>query len=141
MKRNKFYEIAKKMYVENFITEAEIGNRLGVSDRTIRRWKATGAWGMDKDKFYKENTVSKDTMYALARKMLDDFHKDLDNHYNIDPSRLNIFLNLLEEILKQDRQNYKLQELIKIVNKAIDFDKEIPLDFRTIMIKDIFEDF
>ena len=37
MKRDKFFDIAEKMYVEQFITEAEIANRIGVSDRTIRR--------------------------------------------------------------------------------------------------------
>lgn len=35
------------MYVEQFITEAEIAHRIGVSDRTIRQWKALGDWGIN----------------------------------------------------------------------------------------------
>ena len=42
MKRDKFFDIAEKMYVEQFITEEEIARRIGVCDRTIRRWKVLG---------------------------------------------------------------------------------------------------
>ena len=52
MKRDKFFDIAEKMYVEQFITEAEIAHRIGVSDRTIRRWKALGDWGIKRDGFF-----------------------------------------------------------------------------------------
>ena len=66
MKRNKFFDIAEKMYVEQFITEEEIAKRIGVCDRTIRRWKALGDWGIKRDGFLKANTISKDAMYSLA---------------------------------------------------------------------------
>lgn len=45
MKRDKYYDIAKTMYVEQVITEVGIAKRLGISDRTVRRWKAEGDWG------------------------------------------------------------------------------------------------
>ena len=64
MKRDKFFDIAEKMYVEQFITEEEIARRIGVCDRTIRRWKALGDWGIKRDGFLKANTISKDAMYA-----------------------------------------------------------------------------
>ena len=41
MKKDKYYEIAEKMYTEEFITVAEIAKRLGVNERTIKRWKKT----------------------------------------------------------------------------------------------------
>lgn len=140
MKRKQFYDIAERMYVEQFITEEEIARRIGVCDRTIRRWKAMGDWGLKRDGFYKVNTISKDAMYALVRKMLDDFHTDLDNHYSIDPSRLNIFINLTEELLKQKKASYKVEELLKIARKTFNIDEEIRSDYQDMLREMIWED-
>lgn len=41
MKKDKYYAIAENMYVEKFITVAEIARRIGVHERTIKRWKKT----------------------------------------------------------------------------------------------------
>ena len=137
MKRDKFYDIAEKMYVEQFITETEIANRIGVSDRTIRRWKALGDWGIKRDGFLKANTISKDAMYSLAQKMLDDFHQDMDNHLYVDPSRINIFINLTNEVIKKEnKQSYSKEEFLKIAFQVFDIDKEIDLDFQKMMLED-----
>ena len=125
MKRDKFFDIAEKMYVEQFITEAEIANRIGVSDRTIRRWKALGDWGIKRDGFLKANTISKDTMYSLAHKMLDDFHSDMDNNRFIDPSRMYMFTNLMDEVLKKLKQSYTKEEFLRIIKQVVDMDEEI----------------
>ena len=128
MKRDKFFSIAEKMYVEQFITEEEIARRIGVCDRTIRRWKALGDWGIKRDGFLKANTISKDAMYALAHKMLDDFHSDMDNNRFIDPSRMYMFTNLMDEVLKKRKQSYTKEEFLRIVRQVVDIDEEMDLD-------------
>ena len=138
MKRDKFFSIAEKMYVEQFITETEIANRIGVSDRTIRRWKALGDWGIKRDGFLKANTISKDAMYALAHKMLDDFHQDMDNNRFIDPSRMYMFTNLMDEVLKKRKQSYTKEEFLRIIKQVVDMDEEMDLDFQNMMKKDGF---
>ena len=138
MKRDKFFDIAEKMYVEQFITEAEIANRIGVSDRTIRRWKALGDWGIKRDGFLKANTISKDTMYSLALKMLDDFYSDMDNNRFIDPSRMYMFTNLMDEVLKKRKQSYTKEEFLRIIKQVVDMDEEMDLDFQNMMKKDGF---
>lgn len=138
MKRDKFFDIAEKMYVEQFITEAEIANRIGVSDRTIRRWKALGDWGIKRDGFLKANTISKDAMYALAHKMLDAFHSDMDNNRFIDPSRMYMFTNLMDEVLKKRKQSYTQEEFLRIIKQVVDMEKEMDLDFQNMMKKDGF---
>ena len=139
MKRDKFFDIAEKMYVEQFITEEEIAKRIGVCDRTIRRWKALGDWGIKRDGFLKANTISKDAMYALAHKMLDDFHSDMDNHLYVDPSRINIFINLTNAVIKKEnKQSISKEEFLKIAFQVFDIDKEIDLDFQNMMKKDGF---
>ena len=138
MKRDKFFDIAEKMYVEQFITESEIAHRIGVSDRTIRRWKALGDWGIKRDGFLKANTISKDAMYALANKMLDDFHRDMDNNRFIDPSRMYMFTNLMDEVLKKRKQSYTKEKFLRIIKQVVDMDKEMDLDFQNMMKKDGF---
>ena len=138
MKRDKFFDIAEKMYVEQFITEAEIAHRIGVSDMTIRRWKALGDWGIKRDGFLKANTISKDAMYALAHKMLDDFHQDMDNNRFIDPSRMYMFTNLIDEVLKKRKQSYTKEEFLRIIRQVVDMDEEMDLDFQNMMKKDGF---
>ena len=44
MKKDKYYAIAENMYVEKFITVAEIARRIGVHERTIKRWKKDLDW-------------------------------------------------------------------------------------------------
>ena len=78
-------------------------------------------------------------MYALARKMLDDFLEDMDNHLYVDPSRINIFLNLTNEVIKKEyKPNYSKEEFLKIAFQVFDIDKEIDLDFQNMMKDDGF---
>jgi hypothetical protein len=137
MKRDKFFDIAEKMYVEQFITEEEIAKRIGVCDRTIRRWKALGDWGIKRDGFLKANTISKDAMYVLAKRMIDDFLYETNNNLFVDPSRINIFINLTNEVIKKEnKQSYSKEEFLKIAFQVFDIDKEIDLDFQKMMLED-----
>ena len=124
MKRDKFFDIAEKMYVEQFITEEEIAKRIGVCDRTIRRWKALGDWGIKRDGFLKANTISKDAMYSLAHKMLDYFDEDMNNNKHIDSSRMYMFTNLMDEVLKKKKQSYTKEEFLRIIRQVVDMEKE-----------------
>ena len=94
MKKNKYFDKAEKMYVEQFITEVGVAKRLGISDRTVRRWKADGNWGEKRKEYLNKQTLTNYDMYELVRQMLDDFNEDLANNQQIDVSRLNKFLNI-----------------------------------------------
>ena len=78
----------------------------------------------------KANTISKDAMYALAHKMLDDFHRDMDNNRFIDPSRMYMFTNLMDEVLKKRKQSYTKEEFLRIIKQVVDMDEEMDLDFQ-----------
>lgn len=124
MKRDKYYDIAEKMYVEQFITEVGIAKRLGISDRTVRRWKAEGDWGEKRKKFINKQTLTNYDMYQLVRKMLDDFNEDLANNQQIDSSRLQKFLNITEEMVKPKPKKLTLEELLHIAIKKQDIEKD-----------------
>lgn len=123
MKRDKYYDIAETMYVEQFITEVGIAKRLGISDRTIRRWKAEGDWGEKRQEFINKQTLTNYDMYQLVRQMLDDFNEDLANKQQIDVLRLNKFLNITEEMVKPKTKKLTLEELLHIAIKKQDIEK------------------
>lgn len=113
MKRDKFFDIAEKMYVEQFITAVEIGNRIGVHERTIRRWKANGNWDEKRKKFYNEVTASKDSIYKFSRNMLREIENDIDNKKYIDPSRFYTFLSLIDKLTKKQKVTNKREVFVK----------------------------
>lgn len=120
MKKNKYFDKAEKMYVEQFITEVGVAKRLGISDRTVRRWKAEGDWGKKRKEYLNKQTLTNYDMYELVRKMLDDFNEDLANNQQIDVSRLNKFLNITEEMVKPKTKKLTLEELLNIAIKKQD---------------------
>lgn len=125
MKKNKYFDKAEKMYVEQFITEVGVAKRLGVSDRTVRRWKADGNWGEKRKEFLKKQTLTNYDMYQLVHQMLDDFNEDLANNQQIDVSRLNKFLNITEEMVKPKTKKLTLEELLNIAIKKQDTEKDL----------------
>ena len=124
MKRDKYYDKAEKMYVEQFITEVGVAKRLGISDRTVRRWKADGNWGEKRKEYLNKQTLTNYDMYQLVRQMLDDFNEDLVNNQQIDVSRLNKFLNITEEMVKPKSKQLTLDELLNIAIKKQDTEED-----------------
>lgn len=125
MKRDKYYDKAEKMYVEQFITEVGVAKRLGISDRTVRRWKADGNWGEKRKKYLTKQKFTNYDMYQLVRKMLDDFNEDVANNQQIDTSRLYKFINLTEEMLKPKSKELTLKELLKIALKEYNIEDDL----------------
>ena len=125
MKRDKYYDKAEKMYVEQFITEVGVAKRLGISDRTVRRWKADGNWGEKRKKYLTKQKFTNYDMYQLVRKMLDDFNEDVTNNQQIDTSRLYKFKNLTEEMLKPKSKELTLKELLKIALKEYNIEDDL----------------
>lgn len=125
MKKNKYFDKAEKMYVEQFISEVGVAKRFGISDRTVRRWKADGNWGELRKEFLKKQTLTKYDMYQLVRQMLDDFNDDLANNQQIDVSRLNKFLNITEEMVKPKSKKLTLEELLNIAIKKQDTEEDL----------------
>ena len=125
MKKNKYFDKAEKMYVEQFITEVGVAKRLGISDRTVRRWKAEGDWGKKRKEYLNKQTLTNYDMYQLIRQMLDDFNEDLANNQQIDVSRLNKFLNITEEMVKPKTKKLTLEELLNIAIKKQDTEGDL----------------
>ncbi len=113
------------MYTEQFITVAGIAKRLGVNERTIKRWKKDGNWTEKRYQYLYKHTVSKDDIYTFCKTMLANFNSELKNGNKIDTSRLNVFLNLVEELVKKEQQDFKIEEFIKLAQKRLDYEEEM----------------
>lgn len=129
MKKDELYELAKSMYTEQFITEAEIARRLNISDRTVRRWKSDGKWGKRRIEGLNSQTFSNEDIKTLARKMLNDFNSDIDNKHNIDSSRMSMFVNLLDEMVKNKKADISMKELREISTAQKTLEDEIEEEF------------
>ena len=161
MKKDKYYEIAEKMYTEQFITVAGIAKRLGVNERTIKRWKKDGNWTEkryqylykhtnSKDDIYVfcktmlanfNHTNSKDDIYVFCKTMLANFNSELQNGNKIDTSRLNVFLNLVEELVKKEQKDFEIEKFIKVAQKRLDYEEEMLKEMENEMKTELQEDF
>lgn len=139
MKKDKYYEIAEKMYTEQFITVAGIAKRLGVNERTIKRWKKDEKWSEKRYQYLYKHTISKDDIYVFCKTMLAKFNSELQNGKKIDTSRLNVFLNLIEELVKKEQKDFEIEEFIKLAQKRLDYEEEMLKEMQ-VEIQEEFED-
>ena len=139
MKKDKYYEIAEKMYTEQFITVAGIAKRLGVNERTIKRWKKDEKWSEKRYQYLYKHTISKDDIYVFCKTMLANFNSELQNGKKIDTSRLNMFLNLVEELVKKEQKDFEIEEFIKLAQKRLDYEEEMLKEMQ-VEIQEEFED-
>lgn len=141
MKKDKYYEIAEKMYTEQFITVAGIAKRLGVNERTIKRWKKDEKWSEKRYQYLYKHTISKDDIYVFCKTMLANFNSELQNGKKIDTSRLNVFLNLIEELVKKEQKDFEIEEFIKVAQKRLDYEEEMLKEMEKEMQVEIQEEF
>lgn len=125
MKKDKYYEIAEKMYTEQFITVAGIAKRLGVNERTIKRWKKDGDWSAKRKGFIEHFSISKEDTFIQAKFMLQSFNVDLQNNHNIEPSRIYKFTNLLESVVRKEKEPMNIESFIRTIEKRTNIDKDI----------------
>ena len=139
MKKDKYYAIAENMYVEKFITVAEIARRIRVHERTIKRWKKDGNWTEKRYQYLYKHTNSKDDIYVFCKTMLANFNSELQNGNKIDTSRLNVFLNLVEELVKKEQKDFEIEKFIKVAQKRVDYEEEMLKEMQ-VEIQEEFED-
>lgn len=127
------------MYTEQFITVAGIAKRLGVNERTIKRWKKDEKWSEKRYQYLYKHTISKDDIYVFCKTMLAKFNSELQNGKKIDTSRLNVFLNLIEELVKKEQKDFEIEEFIKLAQKRLDYEEEMLKEMQ-VEIQEEFED-
>lgn len=139
-KRDVFLENAERLYVVEQMLIEDVAQRVGVNERTIRRWKDEFKWDYKREQYLNSKQMFHEELYNFARKLMTSIELDLDNNEKIDPGRMFAFTKLLPMINKvksyednvsqkeESTQNKEITpEFIKEINETflgIKYDEE-----------------
>ncbi len=131
-KKYKLYEYAQELYFEGSMTQEQIANQLGISEKTFRRWKNEYKWADAKKEFVKTKTSFHEDLYKFARKLIETIESDMENNNSITPGRfytvtkmlplINIVKNYEDELIKEKAEKHRdklSEEEIKDIRKNI----------------------
>ena len=132
MKDKSLHKVAEHLYVHDFLNLVEVAKRIGVNERTIRRWRDNNDWLAKRREFINQHSNIHDDLYGLARYTFKKIKEDLENGKNINPGRMNQMINLFEATLK----SYKAEKLLAKYrnqhckqNTEINFDEDTVVNF------------
>ena len=133
MKDKSLHKVAEHLYVQDFLNLEETAKRVGVNERTIRRWQGKNNWLEKRRKFIEQHSHIHEDLYKLARSTYEIIKEDMKNGDYINPARLNQLLNLLEAMFKTQKTEqildlYRNQQPSE-PNTEIDFDEIITQEF------------
>ena len=132
MKDKELHILAKQLYVCDFLSLEEVAKRIGVNERTIRRWRKGKDWHAKRRQFIDKHSYVHEDLYQLARRTLDKINEDIDNWKKINSGRLNQLMNIIESMLKSHKTEQMLNMYIKQqhnANEEINFDKRMIDEF------------
>lgn len=133
MKDKSLHKVAEHLYVQDFLNLEETAKRVGVNERTIRRWQGKNNWLEKRRQFIEQHSHFHEDLYKLARSTYEIIKEDMKNGDYINPGRLNQLLNLLEAMFKTQKTEqildlYRNQQPSE-PNTEIDFDEIITQEF------------
>ena len=103
MKDKSLHKVAEHLYVQDFLNLEETAKRVGVNERTIRRWQGKNNWLEKRRQFIEQHSHIHEDLYKLARSTYEIIKEDMKNGDYINPGRLNQLLNLLEAMFKTQK--------------------------------------
>lgn len=111
---------AERLYVLEQMSIEKVAEKVGVNERTIRRWKTDNKWDVKRRQYLKSKSLFHEELYNLARKIMSTIEFDLDNGEKIDQSRLYAFTKMLPLITKiKDYEDIVSQKEKKTESKGI----------------------
>ena len=86
-KKFKLEELARELFVKENMTQEAIAKQIGVSERTIRRWKIANNWDKQRLEYVRIKKSFHEDLYDFSRKLISILQRDMENKANIPPSR------------------------------------------------------
>lgn len=110
-KKETYFLDAEKMYVEERIPISGIAIRLGVSEKTLRDWKAEGDWENKKKNYLKTQNSCNIEIYKLVLKLTKKVNEDIDQGIMPEASLLYTIKSLSSTLPKiKSYEDSKIQE-------------------------------
>jgi DNA-binding transcriptional MerR regulator len=70
-KKNEHYAEAERLYVQEHLGQADIAERLGVSERTVRYWAQEGNWAERRGNFAEATGKTHEKLFKLIQSLTD----------------------------------------------------------------------
>jgi uncharacterized protein YjcR len=89
-------DLARKLYIEDGWTYAQIAATLGCTEKTVWEWGKPGAgsWEEKRSAFVEAHGAMHAELYTLARKVMESIRRDIEEDREPNPTRVTLLKNL-----------------------------------------------
>lgn len=106
-KKPEYYAEAELLYVQNRMTFEQIGERIGVSERTLRTWAKDGDWSDRRESIEEVRSKSHDKLHRVMDLLLDKAIQALDEDKEPNQAQLNFIRAMSPSLVRL--QSYEEQ--------------------------------
>jgi len=99
-KKDKYYSLAERMYVEEQVPITGISSRLCITEATLHKWKKEGEWERKKTAFLKSQYSCHAELYELVRKMTKKISEDYEQGISPDAGTLYFLKSMADKLPK-----------------------------------------
>lgn len=104
-KKNEHYAEAERLYVQDHLGQADIAERLGVSERTVRYWSQEGNWAERRGNFAEATGKTHEKLFKLIQSLTDKAIQSAESGEEPSQSQLYFIAKMAPLLLKL--QNYE----------------------------------
>ena len=99
-KKSDYFDIAKKMYIDDLLSFKEISKKLPVCERTIKNWAAEGSWTKHKQDEIKARTTFSDDVFIFTQKLMNYIEDAIESGGEVSQSKIYLLNSLLDKVQK-----------------------------------------
>jgi len=99
-KKQTYYAIAEKTYVEQHIPISGIAKRLDITEKTLGDWKKEGNWDAKKSQLLQSQQSCNAELYELVRKMTKKISEDYAKDITPDAGTLYFLKGMIDKLPK-----------------------------------------
>lgn len=110
MSKTEHKEQARNLYVIHQMSLADIGDRLGLSTRTLQNWKKDGEWERERSQASGTEGAFHSELFAMGEVLARQIKLDLEEGKNVAPERfsaLERIMNTAEKTRKYEKESPK----------------------------------
>lgn len=110
MSKTEHKEQARNLYVIHQMSLADIGDRLGLSTRTLQNWKKDGEWERERSQASGTEGAFHSELFAMGEVLARQIKLDLEDGKNVAPERfsaLERIMNTAEKTRKYEKESPK----------------------------------
>lgn len=125
-KKETYFMLAEKYYVEEQLPVSSIATRLNITPKTLGEWKKEGDWENKRMKFLQSQYNCYSALYELVNKMTQKIVDDYGNNISPDGSTLYFIKSMVGELPKLKKFELdEIQEKTKNEQSEININRDV----------------